>query len=44
MSFLLILGLTVGSLGLVMLQHLVSGHWGIIIRRPAGIGHSQRFR
>ena len=34
MSFLLILGLTVGSLGLVMLQHLVSGHWGIIIRRP----------
>jgi len=25
MSFLLILGLTVGSLGLVMLQHLVSG-------------------
>jgi hypothetical protein len=33
-SFLLILGLTVGSLGLVMLQHLVSGHWGIIIRRP----------
>src|SRR6266576_3629081 len=34
MSFLLILGLTVGSLGLVMLQHLTSGHWGIIIRRP----------
>src|SRR5258708_9039217 len=34
MSFLLILGLTVGSLGLVMLQHLVTGHWGIIIRRP----------
>jgi hypothetical protein len=33
-SFLLILGLTVGSLGLVMLQHLTSGHWGIIIRRP----------
>src|SRR5256884_9452234 len=29
-----ILGLTVGSLGLVMLQHLTSGHWGIIIRRP----------
>jgi len=34
MSFLLVLGLTVGSLGLVMLQHLTSGHWGIIIRRP----------
>ena len=34
MSFLLILGLTLGSLGLVMLQHLTSGHWGIIIRRP----------
>jgi hypothetical protein len=34
MSFLLILGLTVGSLGLVMLQHLTGGHWGIIIRRP----------
>ena len=34
MSFMLILGLTVGSLGLVMLQHLAGGHWGIIIRRP----------
>ncbi|HVH72685.1 MAG TPA: hypothetical protein VNB49_16465, partial [Candidatus Dormibacteraeota bacterium] len=34
MSFLLVLGLTLGSLGLVMLQHLTSGHWGIIIRRP----------
>ena len=33
MSFMLILGLTVGSLGLLMLQHLTSGHWGIIIRR-----------
>ncbi len=33
MSFLLILGLTVGSLGLLMLQHLTSGHWGIVIRR-----------
>src|SRR5207245_10824848 len=32
MSFLLFLGLAVGSLGLVMLQHLTSGHWGIIIR------------
>src|SRR5260221_13063995 len=34
MTFLLFLGLTVGSLGLVMLQHLTIGHWGIIIRRP----------
>src|SRR5437667_6970881 len=34
MSFLLVLGLAVGSLGLVMLQHVTSGHWGIIIRRP----------
>src|SRR5436305_14163996 len=35
MSYLLVLGLTLGSLGLVMLQHLTAGHWGIIIRRPA---------
>jgi hypothetical protein len=34
MSFLLVLGLALGSLGLMMLQHLTSGHWGIIIRRP----------
>ena len=34
MSFMLVLGLTVGSLGLLTLQHLTSGHWGIIIRRP----------
>jgi hypothetical protein len=34
MSFMLVLGLALGSLGLVMLQHLVTGHWGIIIRRP----------
>ncbi|PYT98556.1 MAG: hypothetical protein DMG38_15070 [Acidobacteria bacterium] len=34
MSFLLVLGVTLGSLGLVMLQHLTAGHWGIIIRRP----------
>jgi hypothetical protein len=33
-SFLLVLGWTLGSLGLVMLQHLTGGHWGIIIRRP----------
>lgn len=34
MSFMLVLGLTLGSLALVMLQHLTGGHWGIIIRRP----------
>jgi hypothetical protein len=30
----MVLGLSLGSLGLVMLQHLTGGHWGIIIRRP----------
>ena len=34
MSFLLVLGLALGSLGLVMLQHLTAGDWGVIIRRP----------
>src|SRR5215472_12222995 len=34
MSFLLVLGLALGSLALVMLQHLTSGHCGIISRRP----------
>jgi hypothetical protein len=34
MSYMLILGLALGSLGLVMLQHLTGGQWGIIIRRP----------
>jgi hypothetical protein len=33
-SYLLVLGLTVGSLGLLMLQHLTGGQWGIVIRRP----------
>jgi hypothetical protein len=33
-SYLLVLGLTLGSLGLLMLQHLTGGSWGIIIRRP----------
>jgi hypothetical protein len=33
-SYLLVLGLTLGSLGLLMLQHLTGGRWGIIIRRP----------
>src|SRR5215467_11994506 len=34
MSFLLVLGIALGSLGLVMLQHLTAGHWSIVIRRP----------
>jgi hypothetical protein len=34
MGYLLVLGLALGSLGLLMLQHLTSGQWGIIIRRP----------
>lgn len=33
-AFMLVLGLSLGSLGLVMLQHLTGGHWGILIRRP----------
>ncbi|HEY6126730.1 MAG TPA: hypothetical protein VIW23_00970 [Candidatus Acidoferrum sp.] len=33
-AFLLVLGLSLGSLGILMLQHLTSGHWGIVIRRP----------
>ena len=33
-SYLLVLGLTLGSLGLLMLQHLTGGTWGIVIRRP----------
>src|SRR5256714_2057806 len=34
LAFMFILGLSLGSLGLLMLQHLTGGHWGIIIRRP----------
>ena len=33
-AFLLVLGFSLGSLGLLMLHHLTSGHWGIVIRRP----------
>ena len=33
-SYMLILGLTLGSLGLLMLQHLTGGIWGMVIRRP----------
>lgn len=34
LAFLFTLGLSLGSLGLLMLQHLTGGHWGILIRRP----------
>jgi len=33
-SYMLVVGLTLGSLGLLMLQHLTGGRWGIILRRP----------
>jgi len=34
MAFLVVLGLSLGSLGLLMMQHLTGGDWGILIRRP----------
>ena len=34
LAYLLALGVTLGSLGLVMLQHMTGGDWGILIRRP----------
>jgi len=33
-AFMFVLGLSLGSLGLLMLQHLTGGDWGIVIRRP----------
>jgi hypothetical protein len=33
-GFLLVLGMSLGSLGVLMLHHLTSGLWGIVIRRP----------
>ncbi len=33
-AFLFVLGLTLGSLVLVMLQHLTGGAWGLVLRRP----------
>ncbi|HXN21180.1 MAG TPA: hypothetical protein VOA41_00380 [Candidatus Dormibacteraeota bacterium] len=33
-GYLFALGFALGSLGLLMLQHLSGGHWGIVIRRP----------
>ena len=34
LAFMFVLGLSLGSLGLLMLQHLTGGKWGLIIRRP----------
>ena len=34
LAFIFVLGLSLGSLGLLMLQHLTGGQWGIIVRRP----------
>ncbi|HUK87616.1 MAG TPA: hypothetical protein VLT85_08130, partial [Terriglobales bacterium] len=34
-SYLFIVGLSVGSLAWLMLQHLSGGAWGVVIRRPA---------
>jgi len=33
-SYMLVLGMALGSLGLLMLQHVTTGIWGIVIRRP----------
>jgi len=34
LAFMFVLGLSLGSLGLLMMQHLTGGDWGIVIRRP----------
>jgi hypothetical protein len=34
LAFIFVLGLSLGSLGLLMMQHLTGGMWGIVIRRP----------
>src|SRR4051812_29263438 len=33
-GFMLCLGLTLGSLVLLLLQHVTGGKWGLVIRRP----------
>jgi hypothetical protein len=33
-GYLFALGLALGCLGILMLQHLTGGHWGVMIRRP----------
>lgn len=37
-GFFAVLGLSLGSLGMLMMQHLTGGHWGIVIRRPLEAG------
>jgi hypothetical protein len=34
LGYLFALGLALGCLGLVMMQHLTGGHWAVVIRRP----------
>jgi hypothetical protein len=36
MAYMLVLGLTLGSLALAMVHQLSGGAWGVVIRRPAG--------
>ncbi len=36
MGYMLVLGLSLGSLGLAMIHQLSGGEWGIVIRRSAG--------
>ena len=38
MGYLFWLGLTLGCMGIVMLQYLTAGAWGIMTRRDARIG------
>lgn len=33
-AFLFVLGLSLGSMAIVMLQHLTGGAWGLVLRRP----------
>ena len=35
MAFMFFLGISLGSMGLLMLQYLTGGRWGILLRRPA---------
>ncbi len=33
-AYCFVLGLSMGSMGLLMLQHMVGGQWGLVLRRP----------
>ena len=37
-GYLFWLGITLGSIGLTMLHHLIGGSWGLVIRRPLEAG------